>query len=122
MATKKPTVKAEVQGDKELETLSTQDEKNTDVKSAEAAPAPEATLKDSVEAENAFAAPVPGQDEHAPLVGLDELQMRFRAPGWQHAALLRYQGWERGKQVSEAEYARALQNIGVRPQGGGRAN
>ena len=41
-------------------------------------------------------------------------------PAWELAALRHATGWADGKQVSEAEYAAALDKLRNRPQGGGR--
>ena len=59
-------------------------------------------------------------DEDKTLYSLDELENMYRVPGWQHAALLRHQDWDQGKQVSRSEYEQALHALSRRPQGGGR--
>ena len=139
MAAKKTTAKAENQENKELETQSTQDGKNEEPGNPEtpipevegntpnqeagnnAASEPE-TSKAEGDNESTPAAdtPAPQDGEDEALAGLEELQMQFRTPGWQHAALTRYQGWEPGKKVTKTEYAKALKAISNRPQGGGR--
>lgn len=41
-------------------------------------------------------------------------------PAWELAALRQAAGWPDGKQVSEAEFTAALDQLRSRPQGGGR--
>jgi hypothetical protein len=41
-------------------------------------------------------------------------------PAWELAALRRAARWAEGKQVSEAEFTAALDQLRNRPQGGGR--
>ena len=54
------------------------------------------------------------------LQSLDVLADRHRVPAWQHAALLRLTGWADDKQVTDADYQKALDNLKVRRIGGGR--
>lgn len=51
---------------------------------------------------------------------LAELANRYRVPAWQQAALLRLMAWAEGKQVTEADYAAALESLKNRRVGGGR--
>ena len=60
------------------------------------------------------------EEEPNGLQSLAVLADRHRVPAWQHAALLRLTGWADDKQVTEADYQKALDNLKVRRIGGGR--
>lgn len=59
--------------------------------------------------------------QEAALLTLDALADKHRVASWQQAALLRLTGWAAGKEVSEADYAAALNNLQYRRMGSGRA-
>ena len=138
MAAKKNTTKAETQENKDLETQATQDGKGAEGNTPETQS--QEPAKDTPDQKKTQDTPPAGTGEDNPpqtppaeegdkedsqnndgeLFSLDELAAKFRVPGWQHAALTRYRGWEHGKKVSKDEYAKALESVGNRPQGGGR--
>lgn len=140
MAAKKTTAKAESQEKKDSETQATQDGKSAETNTPETQS--QEPGKDTPDQGQNQDAPPADTDENSPpqtppaqegdgkaphdddekLFSLDEMAAQFRVPGWQHAALTRYQGWETGKEVTKAEYAQALKNIHNRPQGGGRVS
>ena len=62
----------------------------------------------------------PAAEKDEPLFSLEELEMKHRAPSWQHSALKRLMGWASGKKVAEREYEAALNQLNNRRQGGGR--
>lgn len=62
-----------------------------------------------------------GEAQEAPeLLSLEELEMEFRVPSWQQAALIRNMGWASGKKVTRAEYESAMEALSGRRLGGGR--
>lgn len=52
--------------------------------------------------------------------GMAQLSRTLRIPGWQLAGILRQQGWEEDRLVTEAEFLAALQDFKTRRMGGGR--
>ena len=82
---------------------------------AQTAPEAEQAMEQTTGQEAPEAAPEPNG-----LTSLDVLADRHRVPAWQHAALLRLTGWADDKQVTDADYQKALDNLKVRRIGGGR--
>lgn len=54
------------------------------------------------------------------LVPVDDLAKKEGMPGWEEKALCVAAGWAEGKQVSQAEFDRALGMFRSRAQGSGR--
>ncbi len=53
------------------------------------------------------------------LYPVEELAEQLGVAAWELAGLMRAARWAEGKQVSEAEFTQALQNLRSRPLGGG---
>ena len=60
------------------------------------------------------------EDAEPVLMSISELAMKHRLATWQTAALLRLMEWTPEKQVSESEFASALNILHSRRIGGGR--
>lgn len=63
---------------------------------------------------------VAAPEEGPVLESLHILADRHRVPTWQAAALAQFMGWAEGKQVTNADYIKALENLKSRRIGGGR--
>lgn len=69
---------------------------------------------------NAGASIVAPHPMGGPLRPVSELAAAAGLPAWELAGLARAAGWAPGKQVTEADFAAALERFRARPQGGGK--